>query len=441
MPRPIPLLFFKSDIANRPGLALQNVTDKAGHQTKRWKRAAQEMKSQKPVKGPEPAAQARPAGKTPDLQPGHRVKFQAGEHQGQGEITAVGKDGVTVKDASGREHGVHHHELTHHAPAKGEGGSGGQEPPRKPPTSGGDDGGNDEPPEDKYPKSADEIARALFDTSEINQLPSKARQPVESWEELSEKAPQALKEFSGMLNGVAENLRLVTGKRPQSHHIAVLDEANKAEREGRSVKQLPEEDYMLPEDWGNEKGYLFMGPLKGEKRAKEKVEADYEGDWGQVRDMVRATIAVPMVTQLPKVLDELKKAGIELAQQPKNNLVKPLPGGYRDLNLIVKTPSGLLAELQIHVKPMTLAKEQGHDHYETSRTIEAEYKKKGVTNRDEYHPDDQDKHKKAMEEQERLYSAAWEKATGQAPKKDDGELKKSLSAPILILWKRKGKTP
>src|SRR5690606_3783157 len=102
--------------------------------------------------------------------------------------------------------------------------------------------------------------------------------------------------------------------------------------------------YMLPEDWENERGYLFIGPLKKEDRAREKVEADYEGDWSQLRDMVRATIAVPMVTQLPKVLRELEAAGMELAQKPKNNLVKPLPGGYRDINMIIKLPNGMLAE-------------------------------------------------------------------------------------------------
>jgi hypothetical protein len=64
--------------------------------------------------------------------------------------------------------------------------------------------------------------------------------------------------------------------------------------------------------------------------------------------MVRATIAVPSVTQIPKVLAEMKKAGIELAQQPKNNLLGEGLGGsgYRDLNMIVKLPNGMLAELQ-----------------------------------------------------------------------------------------------
>lgn len=51
---------------------------------------------------------------THDIQPGSKVKFKAGEHVGEGEVTAVGEHGSTVKDASGREHQILHHEITHH---------------------------------------------------------------------------------------------------------------------------------------------------------------------------------------------------------------------------------------------------------------------------------------------------------------------------------------
>lgn len=136
-------MMIKSGIANQPGLSLQNVTDKGGHQTKRWKRSAQDTPTPKPARAPEATASQRdpdPQDKrgsargygTHDIQPGGRVRFKAGEHAGQGEIVAVGKDGVTVKDSEGREHGIHHHELTHYAPS--------------PSQSGGDGGGSGKPP-------------------------------------------------------------------------------------------------------------------------------------------------------------------------------------------------------------------------------------------------------------------------------------------------------
>lgn len=66
-------------------------------------------------------AGAPAAGKygTHDIQPGSKVKFKAGEHAGAGKVTAVGKDGATVEDSTGREHSIMHHEITHHEPGEG----------------------------------------------------------------------------------------------------------------------------------------------------------------------------------------------------------------------------------------------------------------------------------------------------------------------------------
>lgn len=267
------------------------------------------------------------------------------------------------------------------------------------------------------PKNADEIASALFSNSEVARLPPKAPQPVDSWEQLNGKAPEGLEQFKGMLGEVAKSLGLHSDKKMKPTGVPDL----------------------TPEEWSDNSGYLFMGPLKSEQRAKEKVEQDYNGDWSQLRDMVRATIAVPRVTQIPKVLAELKAAGIELAQKPKNNLVKPLPGGYRDLNLIVKLPNGLLAELQVHVKPMTLAKEKGHEPYETTRAIVGKYRKQNLHDeKDKWHPDDVDAHDKAMAEQEKLYGDAWKQASdsSQADKSDESNLTKALIGRRIVVWKR-----
>jgi hypothetical protein len=163
VPKPIPILFVKSDLANRPGLSLQDVTDKAGHRTKRWKRTAQELKSTRSAKkqaetqtaasrDPDPEdrrGSARGYG-THDLQVGGRVKFKAGEHEGKGTITAIGKDGVTIKDAEGREHGIHHHELTHYA-SSDEQKRGGKPQP---------DGGEEGQAEPREPKKANDRAKA-----------------------------------------------------------------------------------------------------------------------------------------------------------------------------------------------------------------------------------------------------------------------------------------
>jgi hypothetical protein len=307
----------------------------------------------------------------------------------------------------------------------------------RPAGPGGGDGGGDKPPVDRKGMSVvkdkpgvakptetddpDEIARTMFDTSEMEKLPKKVNQPIDNWDDLLSKGKVGLEEYRGMLGKVAKSLNLVTGKRPASHDFAQEEENEKAKEEGRAAKTLNADDYMLPEHWDDPHGYLFIGPLKGRKRALEKVQTDYTDpetgyqDWSQIRDMVRATIAVPAITQVPAVIKALKDQGIVPVQQPKNNFIKPLPGGYRDVNMIVRLPNGLLAEMQIHVKPMTLAKEHGHHHYETSRTIEAKYKKDGVeTPREQWDGHDKDEHGKAMAEQERIYGAAWEKAKNPA---------------------------
>lgn len=121
-----PVLFVKAQgqgVANRPGLALQDVTDKAGHQTKRWKRTGPEEKHQRPMAH------------------GDVVGFQHGEVQGHGKVVASGQDGVTLEGHDGQRHQVKHEHLTGHAPAEhkalyGEGGGGGQPVQRQQPKVG-----------------------------------------------------------------------------------------------------------------------------------------------------------------------------------------------------------------------------------------------------------------------------------------------------------------
>lgn len=402
--RPV-LLFTKAEGAPPgAGLTKKVITDKNGVQTTRWVKVD---------KGGPPA------------QRGQHVGFENGEHRGHGEVAAAGRDGVTVRDPKGGDHRVPHDKITHHW--------GGDGAPDASPHDQADAGGERQM---RAPHNgAEDIARALFDTSELERLAEKVPQPVQSWEDLETKGKEGLEQFKDMLGKVAQSLGLETGKRPQSFDHAVNSENEKAKSEGRAPKSLDEADYMLPDHWDNDKGFLFMGPLKGKDRAEEKVRTDYKGDWSQLRDMVRATIAVPGLAQIPKVLSELKAQGIHLAQKPKNNLVKPLPGGYRDLNMIVKLPNGLLAELQVHVKPMTLAKEKGHKDYETTRSIEAKYKEKGLEkDKSKWSDEDRDAHAAAMAKQEKTYGDAWDRAT----KHDQSNLTKSMHGPIMVLLNLKG---
>lgn len=91
--RPV-LLFMKAGgAAPGPGLAKKQITDKNGVQTTRWVSTS--------------------AG-GPPAQHGQHVGFANGEHRGHGQVSAAGKDGVTVKDGAGGAHRVPHDKITHH---------------------------------------------------------------------------------------------------------------------------------------------------------------------------------------------------------------------------------------------------------------------------------------------------------------------------------------
>ena len=92
-------------IKNRPGLHVEQVTDKNGRVSNHWKRT-------------QDAGAAAGYG-THNLQAGDRVSFKNGEHEGEGAIHTVGEHGAVVHDAKGGEHRVLHHQITGHKPAEG----------------------------------------------------------------------------------------------------------------------------------------------------------------------------------------------------------------------------------------------------------------------------------------------------------------------------------
>jgi hypothetical protein len=398
-PRAI-LLLKSGSIKNRPGLALEERTDKAGHQAKHWVRTTKDQPAaQGPGATPDDAAAGTRQFSQNNVKAGHGVKFKAGDFEGSG--TVIGKpgaDGAHVKDDSGRSHQVRWSEMTDHNPNPGAGDG----PAAKPPAEPGADpaGGTGEP-------GADGKTAELFSPEELKGLPVKAKQPVSTWAELQTEGAKALKEFTGKLGEVAKQMGLEMGKKP---------------------------DDMTDDDWSNDKGYVFIGSLKGEKRAKEKVEGQYGGDWSKLLDIVRATISVPTMGDVGKAVSDLKAQGITLAQQPKDRFSKPTKEGYRDLMMIVKLPTGMVAELQIHVKAMTLAKTAGHHPFETTRTLEGKY--------DEDEPSDKwsDKDHKdwheALGSQKKIYGDAWDKIQAQSNGASSKPLQKSLHYPKMIIVRR-----
>lgn len=161
---------------------------------------------------------------------------------------------------------------------------------------------------------------------------------------------------------------------------------------------------------------VIIGPMKGEGRASEKVEADYGGDWSQLNDVVRASVAVDDFESIEQVMTELRKSGLKLAKPPSDRFTNPTSAGYRDLKMNVEFPNGHIGELQLHVKSVLRAKDAGHELYEKVRGIEASAKKEGRTDLTDEEQKIVDDANAAMK---KLYDDAWAEAKGKSKKSSD----------------------
>lgn len=206
-------------------------------------------------------------------------------------------------------------------------------------------------------------------------------------------------------------------------------------------------DRMTDEQLENADSYWFMGPIKKEEKSKDKVKNDYKGDWGGLKDLVRATVAVKTVDDVHTMLDNLHAAGVKFAQLPKDNLTSGTKDGYRDVNLVVMLPSGMPAELQVQVKQITKAKSEAHEHYNANITLEKKYKDDAGNDTAQFSdwaPEDQAAFRDHRAKQRKIYGAAWQKVEGSGGYPDpnpegsagyEGVLNKSKPGAILFIGK------
>lgn len=157
------------------------------------------------------------------------------------------------------------------------------------------------------------------------------------------------------------------------------------------------------------KPVIIIGPPKEQKRSEEKVRTNFNGDWGQLKDIVRASVVVPDFASMDNMVKELKKSGMKLASAPLDRFANPTEAGYRDLKLDVEYEDGHIGELQLHVRPVMEVKEQAHKMYEQVRTIQAKAKEEGRTSLSEEEQKIVDGANKQMKS---LYNKAWEQALG-----------------------------
>lgn len=156
---------------------------------------------------------------------------------------------------------------------------------------------------------------------------------------------------------------------------------------------------------------IIIGPMKKQDRAEQKIKAEYGGDWSQLTDAVRASVAVDSLDQIEDVMAKLRKSGLKLAKPPKDRFSKPTDAGYRDLMLNVEYPNGHIGELQLHLKPVLKAKEKGHKYYEQQRSVGAKLEEEG---RQEMTEEEHKQVTEAIAAMQALYNKAWDEAIGTA---------------------------
>ena len=112
--------------------------------------------------------------------------------------------------------------------------------------------------------------------------------------------------------------------------------------------------------------------IKGTERAAQKTILEYDGDPSNVKDLLRTTFAVQSMDDVPTVLEKVSAQYGEFIKF--RNLLDPAVGsfndtGYRDVTAVVMI-NGTMAEIQINMPKMLLAKEKYHGHYEVIREYE-----------------------------------------------------------------------
>lgn len=135
---------------------------------------------------------------------------------------------------------------------------------------------------------------------------------------------------------------------------------------------------------------VFFGPLKKMDRALQKINGKYDGDHNRLTDIIRGTVVVPTLGDMPTMLEALRKHAdahgwtVSAAENRYLEPPPPPPGakggtplGYRDANISLRSPNGVAAELQFNTSAMLAAKgNEGHHLYEEQRVLEDNIKKR-----------------------------------------------------------------
>lgn len=160
--------------------------------------------------------------------------------------------------------------------------------------------------------------------------------------------------------------------------------------------------------------------LKDRKRVLEKMKEDGAKDASQIYDIDGHTLIYDDLAGVARGLKYFMEQGAAI--RIKNNFAKPSMQGYRDVNINIKLPNGMISEIQLNTEAMMEAKDgPGHIFYEVFREARQSPpappppEEVGISN----------------EAQMKLYSFAWEVSSGN---RTEASLKASLWSIAWPFW-------
>eukprot|EP00948_MAST-09A_sp_MAST-9A-sp1_P002170 g2170.t1 len=113
---------------------------------------------------------------------------------------------------------------------------------------------------------------------------------------------------------------------------------------------------------------ITIAPLKGIKRAREKVINEYGGNAARLVDVIRSSIVVESEDELNSVAKFLQSSPKCKILRLKNRFKKPNWNGYRDALYNIEV-DGFICEVQLHLTHIVRFKEENHVYYEYFRTF------------------------------------------------------------------------
>lgn len=113
------------------------------------------------------------------------------------------------------------------------------------------------------------------------------------------------------------------------------------------------------------------GGLKRKQRAQEKIQVELDGDASGLMDIARSSIEYPTVDAVYQGLQFLILHGYDVVRI-KDRAFDPLPSGFWDIHVNLRTSNRHIIELQLHLREILMySMGEGHKKYEQVRSIEA----------------------------------------------------------------------